>query len=211
MWVRKRLNSGGRLSRLASPLIATLIGLFCIACGDTDQWDENDSSPYALETEQQVNALRGRLSKLCDCPPSTRIFYSPHFEPDCGWVCGELTEPKRCDSGATDADGDTPTIDYEWGRGSAPVSDDSCPPADAYSPRSVEAEDKEESERARLCHSVCPDGTIVGPHRCSDVAECLTTKKEHLDVSAGGSSILTTRRTTESDDEDTDARKSRRR
>lgn len=58
-----------------------------------------------VENQRSIN--RARRSRLYDCPPMIRVYYSPRFEPDCGWVCGHKDGPKRLTVGDDDEGIDT--------------------------------------------------------------------------------------------------------
>ena len=206
----KRINNFKNIgNRLA---IALIMGsaLLVVACGDLEEVDTEDWSSEVVVSEHD-DALRARLSKLCDCPPRTRVFYSPSFEPNCDWVCGKLVSVKRIACGtAHDPDGGTPTIAKDEDGATDPdgetpqiaKDEDGVMDADGGTPTmTVAGRDGESHEctddditagrrtiESGLCISVCPDGSIVGPHPCSEIAECLQRLNDDVDTSSGTSS-----------------------
>ena len=102
-----------------------------------------------------------------------------------------MTGPKRCDAEdiVTDPDGETPTIDrdaedtFTDPDGGTPTIDrdaeDTVTDPDGGTPtidrecRATDDETDSDEGRDALCHSVCPDGTIIGPHDCAVEVDCL--------------------------------------
>ena len=110
----------------------------------------------------------------------------------CDWVCGEIETEKLVhteeafpsrreqDMPASDVDCEdcNPTIRREWSSAN-----------DQDLAEENDAEDRPEHE----CYTVCPDWTVIGPHRCDIVPICPTEKTKYIYVSDGGSSTLDTR------------------
>jgi hypothetical protein len=168
--------------------LCMLVASCFVGCGDLDGFDSVEPQSDDQHVSVDTDALRQRPSKLCNCPPETRVFYSPAAEPDCSWVCRRLDEPKRI-SHNDDAKTETRDAIRPDGRDGEQEHEgvsERRTQRQSYGPPSVAAAPRE-------CITVCPDWTIIGPHPCSHVPECLSKEQTYIDVSAGGSSVLDTR------------------
>jgi hypothetical protein len=182
------LNKQKQWVRASLYWVVTAFFTLLAGCGDFDHLEPIEPQDDGMQTSEYVGELRARPSKICDCPPDVRVFYSSQAEPDCSWVCGRITGPKsRLQYGDDEIDD---LVDrFENIPRSKPDDDDQA--------------------RVRECYTVCPDWSVIGPHPCSETAACLEEKDKYIDVSAGGSSTLDTRRVGQDPEDSTPKRSSK--
>ena len=152
-------------------------------CGDFEDLSRIEPQLDDLETSREMGELRERTSKLCNCPPSIRVFYSTPSDPNCSWVCGRIVALK-------DAVTDVEETKQSKISRLRKTHDRTSVNRNQYGKiQSVPTSDREERE----CYTVCPDWTVLGPHPCDEIPECLDKDEKNIDFYAGQSSVSETR------------------